>query len=72
MSDIRDEKYYLELLKEIEIKEARSLLLLQEIQFLKTLVKQVESGCTRDEVKENLEHNPFEDFNFFGWHGFGK
>lgn len=67
--EIKDKKYQLELLREIEIKEARSLSLLQEIQYLKRLLKQVEQGLTREEIKQKLEHNPFDDFDFFGWKG---
>ena len=40
-SEIKDKAYHEELVREIEIKEARSLFLLQEIQYLKTLLKQV-------------------------------
>ena len=50
-------------------KEARSLFLLQEIQYLKTLLKQVERGLTREEIKKDIEHNPFDDWDFFGWKG---
>lgn len=35
-SEIKDKAYHEELVREIEIKEARSLFLLQEIQYLKT------------------------------------
>ena len=41
-SEIKDKAYHEELVREIEIKEARSLFLLQEIQYLKTLLKQVD------------------------------
>lgn len=47
----------------------RSLFLLQEIQYLKTLLKQVERGLTREEIKKDIEHNPFDDWDFFGWKG---
>ena len=50
-SEIKDKAYHEELVREIEIKEARSLFLLQEIQYLKTLLKQVERGLTREEIK---------------------
>lgn len=36
-SEIKDKAYHEELVREIEIKEARSLFLLQEIQYLKTV-----------------------------------
>lgn len=65
--EVRDKEYRAELIREIELKENRSLFLLQEIQFLKTLLKQVDQGLTREEIKANIEHNPFEDFDFFGW-----
>lgn len=41
----------------------------QEIQYLKTLLKQVERGLTREEIKKDIEHNPFDDWDFFGWKG---
>ena len=65
--EVRDKEYRAELIREIELKENLSLFLLQEIQFLKTLLKQVDQGLTREEIKANIEHNPFEDFDFFGW-----
>ena len=65
--EVRDKEYRAELIREIELKENRSLFLLQEIQFLKTLLKQVDQGLTREEIKANIEHNPFEGFDFFGW-----
>ena len=37
--EVRDKEYRAELIREIELKENRSLFLLQEIQFLKTLLK---------------------------------
>ena len=36
--EVRDKEYRAELIREIELKENRSLFLLQEIQFLKTLL----------------------------------
>lgn len=38
-------------------------------QYLKTLLKQVERGLTREEIKKDIEHNPFDDWDFFGWKG---
>ena len=29
------------------------------LQYLKTLLKQVERGLTREEIKKDIEHNPY-------------
>ena len=41
----------------------------ESIPALKTLLKQVERGLTREEIKKDIEHNPFDDWDFFGWKG---
>lgn len=63
---INDQQYYDELKRELSVKEARAMFLLQEIQYLKTILAQVESGQTRAEIKAAIEHNPFDDFDAFG------
>lgn len=63
---INDQEYYDELCKELELKQAKATFLLQEIQLLSSLKRDVESGMTRNEIKKMLEHNPFDDFGFLG------
>lgn len=66
---IKDFDYYNELCNEIEIKEQKALWLMQEVQFLRTILMSVENGYTREQIKKRLEYNPFEDFDFFGVRG---
>lgn len=61
-----DEKYIDELRKEISLKTAKAALIMQEVSFLQSLLKSAEQGQSREEIKAALEHNPFDDFDFFG------
>lgn len=62
-----DEKYIKELQQEISVKTKKAMLLLQEVSFLQSLLASAEHGKSREEIKASLEHNPFDDFDFFGW-----
>lgn len=62
---INDQVYYDELCKEIDDKKLKQLVLMQQLQLLNSLKKRVEQGETREEIISRLEHNPFDDFNFF-------
>lgn len=62
-----DEKYIKELQQEISMKTAKATLLLQEVSFLQSLLASAKQGQSREEIKATLEHNPFDDFDFFGW-----
>ena len=61
-----DEKYIRELEQEISLKTAKATLLLQEVSFLRNLLASAEQGKSREEIKAAIEHNPFDDFDFFG------
>lgn len=62
-----DEEYINELRREISMKNAKAMALLQEVSFLQSLLASAEQGKSREEIKATLEHNPFDDFDFFGW-----
>lgn len=64
---INDDVYFQELTKEIKIKKKKAQVLLHEIEYLETLLSFVEAGDTRENIKKQIEHNPFDDFDFFGW-----
>lgn len=64
---INDEEYFQELTKEIKIKKKKVQVLLHEIEYLETLISFVEVGETREGIKKRMEHNPFDDFDVFGW-----
>lgn len=61
-----DERYIQELEQEISIKTSKAASLLQEVEFLKSLLSSAKAGKSRNEIKAALEHNPFDDFDFFG------
>jgi hypothetical protein len=66
MTSIKDMKYYEELKDEIKVKENQFRFLLNQIELLRSNLAFVEKGYTKKDLKELLEHNPFDDYDFFG------
>jgi len=61
-----DENYIRDLRVEIAIKSANAAMLMQEVEFLKTILSAAEAGHSQEEIRKALERNPFDDFDIFG------
>jgi hypothetical protein len=65
-SKVKDIEYHNELVYEISVKNMQANLALQQVSFLNGLLELVKQGRNKEEIKANLEHDPFKDFDFFG------